>query len=276
MPGRPDFGAARALAQLYSPPAQRAALTTLCALEAEIGASLRPGLDHDVAHARLAWWREECARTVDGRPTHPLTRELGALFVTVHGTALAGIGGFVDTAVWDLAAATFESRRELTAYCERWSAALLQPLAHLGAPHVPAGEIRALGMSLRESELLLALAADAHRGRLRLPLDELQRAGVAPESLAQPPWTAPLAGILRERYRTVREALTGSVETLAPSVREALPGIVVWAALAARHCQRAAQRLPRAPLTRDPQTLSDGWRAWRTARRAAAGRGLRG
>src|SRR5215469_611777 len=145
MPGRPDFGAARALAQLYSPPAQRAALTTLCALEAEIGASLRPGLDHDVAHARLAWWREECARTVDGRPTHPLTRELGALFGTVHGTALAGIGGFVDTAVWDLAAATFESRRELTAYCERWSAALLQPLARLGAPHVPESELRALG-----------------------------------------------------------------------------------------------------------------------------------
>src|SRR5262249_19647060 len=154
--------------RLYSPPAQRAALAALCTLEAEIGASLRPGLDHDVAHARLAWWREECARSVAGRPAHPLTRELGALFGALPGTRLAGISVFVGTAVWDLAAAIFASRRELTAYCERWSAALVEPLVRLGAPQVPAGEIRTLGVSLRESELLLALAVDAHRCRLRL------------------------------------------------------------------------------------------------------------
>lgn len=276
MPARPDLGAARALARLYSAPPQRAALTTLCALEEEIGASLEPGLDHDVAHARLAWWREECTRTVAGSPSHPLTRELGTLFSSVPGTPLAGIGGFVDTAVWDLAAATFESRRELTAYCERWSGALLQPLARLAAPQAAAGEIGMLGVSLRESELLLTLAADARRGRLRLPLDELALAGVAPELLAQPPWTPPLAGILRERYRTVHETLTRNVELLSPAMRGALTGIIVWAALAARHCERAAHRLPQAPLSRDPHTLSDGWRAWRTARRAASGRGLRG
>jgi phytoene synthase len=276
MPGRPDSSAARKLAWLYSPAAQRSALATLCALEAEIGASVRPGLDHEVAHARLAWWREECARTVDGNPTHPLTRELGALFNAVGGNPLAGIGGLIDTAVWDLASATFESRRELSAYCERWSAALIEPWIRLGAPAVPPADARALGVSLRESELLLALAAEARLGRLRLPLDELERAGIAPGSLAQPPWTPPLAALLGERYRTVRETLTAGVDALAPSAREALPGIIVWASLAARHCQRAVNRLPQAPARRDPQALSDGWRAWRAARRAASGRGLAG
>jgi phytoene synthase len=274
MPGRPDLGAARELAWLYSPPPQRAALATLCTLEAEIGARLDAGLDHEVAHARLAWWREECARTVDGQPTHPLTRELAALFAAVDRSPLAGIGGLVDTAVWDLAAATFESRPELTAYCERWSAALIEPLVRLAEPQLPPAQARTLGVSLRESELLLTLAADARLGRLRLPLDELERAGVAPESLAQPPWTPPLAALLQERYRAVRAALTRSVDALAPAARGALPGIIVWAALAARHCERAAQRLPQAPSRRDPQTLSDGWRAWRAARRAATGRGL--
>ena len=144
----------------------------------------------------------------------------------------------------------------------------------LAAPQVPAEQTRALGVSLRESELLLAVAADALHGRLRLPLDELERAGAAPESLAQPPWTPPLAALLRERYRAVGDALTNSVDSLAPGAREALPGILGWAALAARHCQRAASRLPLPPLRRDPQRLSDGWRAWRVARRAASGRGL--
>jgi phytoene synthase len=274
MPGRPDSSAPRALARLYSPPTQRAALATLCALESEIRASLRPGLDHEIAHARLAWWREECVRTVAARPTHPLTRELGTLFGTVEGEPLAGIGGLVDTAVWDLAGATFESRRELAAYCERWSAALIEPLVRLGAAAVPPAQARTLGLSLRESELLLALAADAHEGRLRLPLDELERAGVSPETLAHPPWSPGLAAVLAERYRAVRKALTSSIDALPPAAREALPGIIVWAALADRHCARAAQRLPQAPSRRDPHTLSDGWRAWRAARRAAAGRGL--
>jgi phytoene synthase len=274
MPDRPDPSAARGLARLYTPPAQRVALAALCALEAEISASLQPRLDHDVAHARLAWWSEECARTVAGQPTHPLTRELTALLSARGGRPLAGIGGFVDTAVWDLAGATFESRRELTAYCGRWCAAFIEPLVLLAAPQVPAEQTRALGVSLRESELLLAVAADALHGRLRLPLDELERAGAAPESLAQPPWTPPLAALLRERYRAVGDALTNSVDSLAPGAREALPGIMVWAALAARHCQRAASRLPLPPLRRDPQRLSDGWRAWRVARRAASGRGL--
>jgi phytoene synthase len=274
MPGRPEPSAPRALARLYSPPAQRAALASLYALESEIGASLRPGLDHDLAHARLAWWREECVRTVAARPTHPLTRELGMLFAAVEGEPLSGIGGLVDTAVWDLAGATFESRRELTAYCERWSAAVIEPLVRLGTAAAPTTQARALGVSLRESELLLALATDARYGRLRLPLDELDGAGVAPESLAQPPWTPPLAAVLAERYRRVREALASSIDAFTPASREALPGIIVWAALAARHCARAAQRLPEAPSRRDPHSLSDGWRAWRAARRAAAGRGL--
>ena len=128
---RPDRSPTRSLAWLYSSTVQRPALAALLALEGEIGASLRPGLDHQVAHTRLAWWREEGARTARGNPTHPLTRELAALFVPRGSAPLAGLTGFVDTAVWDLSCATFDTRRELMGYCERWSDAMIAPLAAL-------------------------------------------------------------------------------------------------------------------------------------------------
>ncbi|HEY1873290.1 MAG TPA: squalene/phytoene synthase family protein [Steroidobacteraceae bacterium] len=279
---QPDPSPTRRLAWLYSSTVQRPVLAALLALEREIGASLRPGLDHQVAHTRLAWWREECARTAQGSPAHPLTRELVALFAppapapvgsgAVGSAPLAGLAGFVDTAVWDLSCATFETRRELTGYCERWSAAMIAPLVSLALPDVPTAQARALGVSLRETELLLALAADARSGRLRLPLDELERAHLTPESLAQPPWPPALAELLRHRHQELRASLDAALDALPPAARPALRGLIVWATLASTALVRAEQRLPRESTARDHHAPLDGWRAWRVARRVTRGR----
>jgi phytoene synthase len=271
---RPDLSSTRSLATLYSSTVQRPALAALSSLEREIGASLRPGLDHQVAHTRLAWWREECERTVQGSPAHPLTRELAALLAPLGTAPLAGLAGFVDTAVWDLSCATFDTRRELTGYCERWSAAMIAPLVSLASPDAPATQARALGVSLREIELLLAMAADARSGRLRLPLDELERVHLSPGSLAQPPWPPALAELLRHRHRALRASLGAALDALPPVARPALRGLIVWATLACAASERAEKRLPQASTARDHHTPLDGWRAWRVARRVDAQRPL--
>ena len=274
MPARPETPATRALAWLYCSPKQRALFAALCGLERQIGASLSAGLDHQLAHTRLAWWREECARCAQGRASHPLTREISARLAPVDTPSLEGLAGFVDTAVWDLATATFETRRELTSYCERWSAAMIEPLACCGEPTLERAEARTLGASLREIELLLALASEARGGRLRIPLDELAQVKAAPEELAQPPWQSGLTALIEDRHRQLRAALRASVAALSPAAQSALRGVIVWAALDCAHSVRAQALLPRASLGREPQALFDGWRAWRAARRADAGRGL--
>jgi phytoene synthase len=271
---RLDSSPTRRLAWLYSSTVQRPAFAALSALEREIGASLGPGLDHQVAHTRLAWWREECARAAQGSPTHPLTRELAMAFAPLGPTPLAGLAGFVDTAEWDLSCATFETRRELTGYCERWSAGMIAPLVSLALPEAGGAQARALGVSLREIELLLALATDARSGRLRIPLDELERTHTAPESLAQPPWPAPLAELLRARHRELRTALGAALEALPPAARPALRGVIVWGTIACEASARAQKRLPQESGARDHQAPLDGWRAWRAARRVDTQRAL--
>jgi len=72
----------------------------------------------------------------------------------------------------------------------------------------------------------------------------------------------------------LRGALGASVSALAPQARPPLRGVIVWAALACLQSQRAQARLPCASAPREQQRLFDGWRAWRAARRAAAGHGL--
>jgi phytoene synthase len=269
---QPDPSPTRSLARLFSSTVQRPALAALLEVEREIGASLRPGLDHQVAHTRLAWWREECQRTAEGRPAHPLTRELVTHFEPLGRASLAGLAGFVDTAVWDLSLATFDTRHELTGYCERWSGAMIAPLVSLALRDAPPAQAHALGISLREIELLLALAADARSGRLRIPLDELEHAQLSAESLAQPPWPPALAQLLRHRYRELRASLGAALEALPPAARPALRGLIVWATLACEAATRAEKRLPQASTARDHHAPLDGWRAWRMARRADAQR----
>jgi phytoene synthase len=265
---RPGASGARALAWVYSPPQQQPLLAALLGLEAEIGASLKAGVDHQVAHLRLEWWRTECARCAAGEPTHPLTRAAFGCFTGRDPAPLACLSGLVDAAVWDLAAATFETRRELAAYCERWAEAMIVPLVQLGAPGLDPGAGRALGAALREAELLGRLAAEAQAGRLRLPLEELARVAVDPACLARPPWPAALATLLRERHRALRAQLATAVRALPPPAQPALRALLVWAALGAAGSRRAARRLPDAPPQGDHDGLRHAWRAWRAARRA--------
>ncbi len=263
---------ARALARLYCPAPQRSAFEALLGIEAEIRAPLSGGSAHEVAHARLAWWREECLRLAAGNPLHPLTRTLLGHFSAATRPALSAVGGFVDLATWDLAAATFETRRELEAYTVRWSAALVGPLAQLALPERAHPRALALGSRLHELELLNALGADARAGRLRLPLAELAQAQVSPQEPAQWPWRTPLAALVRTRHGQARAGLAHAVAALAPEEQPALAGLLVWAALATAHSQRLLAALPYARGPGDHHAVLDGWRAWRAARRAARGR----
>src|SRR3954454_8230391 len=127
----PESQSARYFALLYAAPAERPALEALFGIEREVLDSVHPSLDHHVAHSRLQWWREECERAARGGAAHPLTRAL----ITALGDPqaksvpqLGGLCGIVDVAIWDLASATFETRRELDAYCQRWAVAMIEPL----------------------------------------------------------------------------------------------------------------------------------------------------
>jgi phytoene synthase len=275
MPATPESHSARYFALLYSPASQRLVLDALFGIEREIFESLRPGLDHHVAHSRLQWWREECERAVVGRPVHPLTR---ALVDAVTGAQLAGLCGLVDVAVWDLAGATFETRRELTAYCERWSAAMIEPLApRKAADATGTSDARVinwstLGAAIREIEMLSHLAREAHYGRLRVPLDELESAKADPGALAKPPWPAAVVELLRARHESLRDEITRTLGEVDRVQQPGLRGVLVWAALVRRASQRTERALPDRLRPGRFDSVADAWFAWRIARRATTGR----
>jgi hypothetical protein len=74
LPPTPEPGSARYFTLLYTPAARRPALARLLALADEIGAGVARALDHEVAHARLEWWRYEAGQYAAGRAQHPWLR----------------------------------------------------------------------------------------------------------------------------------------------------------------------------------------------------------
>jgi phytoene/squalene synthetase len=178
----------------------------------------------------------------------------------------------VDAATWDLASATFETRRELSAYCERWSAAVPEPFAAFALGQPAGGDVRAFGRALHEVELMCALAADARAGRVRIPLQELDALRLTPEQLGHHPWTPQLTELVRASHQRARAALALSANALPAGGQKPLRALLVWAALAFERSQRISAALPRIVPTGDHHAPLDGWRAWRAARRADTGR----
>ncbi|MFO1402100.1 MAG: hypothetical protein U1F06_06810 [Steroidobacteraceae bacterium] len=99
----PEPGSIHFFAEIYAGPGRHEPLRAVHALEAGVRASLRPGIDHQVAHARLEWWRQEAARAGAGAPEHPLAARLAA--AAGRDALAAALQGWVQSAQADLAGA---------------------------------------------------------------------------------------------------------------------------------------------------------------------------
>jgi phytoene synthase len=268
-------GSARHLAWLYAPATARAGIAALLTLESEIAASTRPGLDHAVAHARLAWWQEEAGELARGRPRHPLGKQLADAF---GAAALSppDLRGLVEVARLDLACAAFESQPELADYLAQWSQGLFRNLVLLNCagPDLRADVERfatAAGSAVRDIELVARLASDARLGRVHVALRPPPAAQSAHEPWQAQPWPPAEAGQLQERLLNRRRAVLQAASLLPASLRERQRAGLVWCTLAARLADRCAAALPLQYDAGRFEAPVAAWRAWRAALAASRG-----
>ncbi len=264
-------GSLRYFSVLFAPPERRALLESLYAFEAELRDTVASA-SHDVAHTRLQWWRGEVDRYVGGRPQHPVTVALlGLRDCASHDPGL--LHELLTGTDLDLARMTYATRSELEAYLFR-AAGSLQTLAAAvlaGTRPLSDGErefARRLGSAVRQCEALRDFAFDRSCGRLYLPMDEIERAGLDPTDLDA---AAPqrLQGLLEDWRAQVRASFDGLLPLLTPEERSAQrPGLVLCA-LHQRLLERIDLRVPlRAGRTELPPWRRL-WTAWTTAVRHA-------
>lgn len=262
----PSYGDDRDWLLRFAPAAQGPALAALFTVEREVLESLRPDLEHQVAHVRLEWWQDELVRLAQGIPRHPATRALAAASRS-RGATPADLAGLVEHVRVDLASVAFLSRAELDEHLGNWGysvfreAALSHPDLGGAAPARAAAErlCAGAGRAVRELELLAEFSRHAHAGRIYVPLAE-------PETHAR--WLArpldPLeTSMLRQRRAELCETLRLQARSIDPMHLPPLRVPLLWMSFAAQ--TGVPQRAPSSPLRR---TMS----AWRAALAISRGR----
>ncbi|MCM0610635.1 MAG: presqualene diphosphate synthase HpnD [Ideonella sp. WA131b] len=176
---------------LFLPPPRRAAITAFYAFCREVDDVVDETSEPSVAAAKLAWWRREVVEAYAGRPTHPVTRALMPL-APGFGIEAAHLEAVIDGCQTDLDQTRFLDFAGLQRYCHLVAGVVGEVAANIfGRTQAETLHYaHRLGLAMQMTNIIRDVGDDARRGRIYLPVDELQRFGVKAHELLQreSPW----------------------------------------------------------------------------------------
>ena len=150
------------------------------------------------AASELAGWRSELAAVYDGAPR---TRQGIGLqpFAREFNLPRARFEELIDGVEMDLRHVRYDTFTSLVEYCRRVASAVgLICLEIFGYRNQGArAYAESLGLALQLTNIIRDVSADAARGRVYLPAEDLERFGVAQADLRSGRLTPPLAELLR-------------------------------------------------------------------------------
>ena len=176
---------------LFLPPLQRAAITAFYAFCREVDDVVDDAVDPSVAAAKLAWWRSEVSTAFGGQPSHPVMRALMPL-AAAHGIRMDQLHAVIDGCQMDLDQTRYLDYPNLQRYCHLVAGIVGEVSASIFG-HTQAGTLdyaRQLGQALQLTNIIRDVGEDARRGRIYLPMSELQQFGVKANELLmrEKPW----------------------------------------------------------------------------------------
>jgi 15-cis-phytoene synthase len=196
-------------------------------------------LDGARAAAGLQAYRDEIDRCYGGIPTLPVTRDLQACIVRFaierqpFDDLLAGVA-------MDLSKSRYATFEDLRVYCSRVASAVgLICLPIFGCRH-PRSRAYAmdLGIALQLTNILRDLKADAARGRIYLPVDEIERFGYSETELLRGARTPAFLRLMRHQAERAHLHFENAASALPASDRPRLLAAEVMAAIYLRLLKR--------------------------------------
>ena len=169
---------------LFLPQERRRAITALYAFCREVDDTVDECTDQSVARIKLAWWRTEVSKMYEGTPTHPVMQALQP-HLAVYKLEQQHLLAIIDGMEMDLDQSRYLDYPALQRYC--WHVASVVGILSasiFGVTNPRTLEYaEKLGLAFQLTNIIRDVGEDARKGRIYLPINELQQFGVTAADL---------------------------------------------------------------------------------------------
>jgi 15-cis-phytoene synthase len=251
---------------LFLEPERRRAITALYALCRELDDTVDNATDESVARIKLAWWRTEIATMYHGAPTHPVTQALQP-HLDAYKLQEQHVQAIVDGMEMDLNQTRYLDFAGLTNYC--WHVAGVVGILSASIFGVTNGRTleyaEKLGLAFQLTNIIRDVGEDARKGRIYLPVNELQQFGVTAADILNARHSDKFEALMKFQADRARGYYTEAMALLPKEDRRAQrPGLMMSAIyhtlldeIERNHFHVLTQRISLTPLRKL-------WLAWKT------------
>lgn len=220
---------------LFLPKPKRAAITAFYAFCREVDDAVDEATDAGVAAIKLAWWRKEVADSFAGQPHHPVMQALLpalaplGLQSTVRAEHLLQI---IEGCEMDLSQTRYLDQSNLERYCHLVAGVVGEVAAHIfGQTDVQTtAYAHTLGQALQLTNILRDVGEDARKGRIYLPVSELQKFDVKAHEILNAIYSDRFVALMQDQAAKAHQLYDSALMLLPPEDRRAQkPGLMMAA-----------------------------------------------
>lgn len=216
---------------LFLPRERRRAITALYAFCREVDDVVDETADVQLAATKLAWWRQEIALLLEGKPQHPVSRALQPA-LGPYGITAARLNEIIDGMQMDLTQTRYLDFAGLERYCYHVAGVVGMLSAGIfGYTDARTLEYaRNLGTAFQLTNIIRDVGEDARKNRIYLPVTDLQRFGVSAADLLQARHSEAFVELMRFQAERARQYYAQAMAALPEADRRAQrPGLIMAA-----------------------------------------------
>ena len=214
---------------LFLPANRRAAITAFYAFCREVDDVVDEVQDVGVAAQKLAWWQQEVAQAFGGQPSHPVTLALMP-HVAEFGIEQRHLQAVIEGCQMDLEQTRYLDFAGLQRYCHLVAGVVGEVAARIFGQTDPATTAYAhkLGLAFQLTNIIRDVGEDAMRGRIYLPISELQQFDVKAHEITKREYSDRFTALMRFQAQRAHQLYDEALALLpAADRRTQKPGLMM-------------------------------------------------
>jgi len=214
---------------LFLPAPRRAAITAFYAFCREVDDVVDETQDASVAAQKLAWWQQEVVQSFNGQASHPVMQAL-LPHASGYGIEAHHLLQVIEGCQMDLQQTRYLDFANLQQYCHLVAGVVGEVTARIfGQSDARTTEYaHLLGQALQLTNIIRDVGEDALRGRIYLPVNELQQFGVKAQEILSRSYSGRFTALMHFQAQRAHQCYDQALALL-PTVdrRAQKPGLMM-------------------------------------------------